>query len=143
MAERFDVIVIGGGPAGSLCAALLRRYTPTMRVALVEQEAFPRFHIGESLVLEANRVLQDAGVLAHRIGDRVFDAVIRNMAVYGYWKNADIDVEYSVGRDPATIVIVTAPEGWVWCIPVRAGVASVGYVTPAETFKRRGKEEDL
>ena len=63
MAEEFDVIVIRGGPAGSLCAALLRRYTPTMRVALIERDAFPRYHIGESFVLEVNRILQDAGVL--------------------------------------------------------------------------------
>src|SRR4029077_13679033 len=32
---------------------------------------------------------------------------------------------------------------WVWCIPVNTELASVGYVTPAETFKKRGKEEDL
>jgi L-2-hydroxyglutarate oxidase LhgO len=37
MAERFDVIVIGSGSAGSLCAALLRRYTPTIRVAFIER----------------------------------------------------------------------------------------------------------
>lgn len=58
-----DVFVIGGGPAGSLTAALLRKYNPSMRVALAEGAAYPRYHIGESLVLEVNRVLADAGVL--------------------------------------------------------------------------------
>jgi flavin-dependent dehydrogenase len=58
-----DVLVIGGGPAGSVTASLLRKYNPRLRVVLVEQATFPRYHIGESLVLEVNRVLADAGVL--------------------------------------------------------------------------------
>ncbi|MCC6848778.1 MAG: tryptophan 7-halogenase [Deltaproteobacteria bacterium] len=257
MAERFDVIVIGGGPAGSLCAALLRRYTPAMRVALVERDRFPRYHIGESFVLEVNRILQDAGVLekveaadflrkcgatyvwgtdrrpwpflfsestgqrphfagiqdytfhveradfdallldhardlgvevyqpaavrevlfdgeraagirlerdgetlqldgrfivdasgragilAHRIGNRIFDSLIRNLAVYGYWRNAEIDPEYNVGWNPAAISVISAPEGWVWYIPIRPGVISVGYVMPAETFRQRPRNVDL
>jgi flavin-dependent dehydrogenase len=228
-----------------------------MRVALVERDAFPRYHIGESLVLEVNRILQDAGVLekiektdflrkcgatyvwgvdrrpwpflfsestgrrphfdgikdytwhveradfdrllldharelgvevhqpaavkevlfdgeratgvrveqdgatrqldarfivdasgragvlAHRIGDRVFDSIIRNLAVFGYWKNADVDPAYSIGWNPAAIAVVSAPQGWVWYIPIRPGLVSVGYVLPAETFKQRDKEEDL
>lgn len=258
MSENFDVVVIGGGPAGSLCSTLLKRYTPALRVALVERDEFPRYHIGESLVLEVNRILQDAGVLekvekagflhkcgatyvwgvdrrpwpflfaestgrrpnfegmqnytfhveraefdqllldhardtgvevlqpamvrevlfsdgracgvkveqngatrelasrfvvdasgragvlAHRIGNRVFDSVIRNLAVFGYWQNADFDPAYTVGWDPAAIAVISAPEGWVWYIPIRAGLVSVGYVTPAETFKKRSKNgEDL
>jgi flavin-dependent dehydrogenase len=58
-----DVFVVGGGPAGALTAALLRKYNPSMRVLLAEGAAYPRYHIGESLVLEVNRVLADAGVL--------------------------------------------------------------------------------
>jgi len=44
----YDVIVIGGGPAGSTVSALVaqRGY----RVGLFERERFPRFHIGESLI---------------------------------------------------------------------------------------------
>lgn len=255
MSETFDAIVIGGGPAGSLCAALLRRYTPTMRVALIERDTFPRYHIGESLVLEVNRILQDAGVLekveqagflrkcgatyvwgtdrrpwpflfaestgrrphfdgienytwhveradfdrllleharalgvevlqparvtevlfsgeratgvivdhggrglelnarfvvdasgragvlAHRIGTRIFDSVIRNMAVFGYWTGAEAQTEYTVGWDPAAIAVISAPEGWVWYIPIQPGLVSVGYVTPAETFKHRERED--
>ena len=45
-----DVIVIGGGPAGSTVSTLIaqRGY----RVQLYERERFPRFHIGESLIPE-------------------------------------------------------------------------------------------
>lgn len=45
---RCDVLIIGGGPAGSTAAALLaeRGY----RVVLLEKDKHPRFHIGESLL---------------------------------------------------------------------------------------------
>jgi len=43
-----DVIVIGGGPAGSTVAALLAARGKT--VTLIEKDMHPRFHIGESLL---------------------------------------------------------------------------------------------
>jgi len=43
-----DVIVIGGGPAGSTLATLLAKKNRT--VTVFEKERFPRFHIGESLL---------------------------------------------------------------------------------------------
>lgn len=46
--ERFDVAVIGGGPAGASAAILLAK--AGKRVALFERSRFPRFHIGESLL---------------------------------------------------------------------------------------------
>lgn len=43
-----DVLIIGGGPAGSTAAALLARRGH--RVVVAEKERHPRFHIGESLL---------------------------------------------------------------------------------------------
>jgi flavin-dependent dehydrogenase len=51
-----DVLVIGGGPAGSTIAALLA--ARGRDVALIEKGHHPRFHIGESL-LPANAALFD------------------------------------------------------------------------------------
>jgi flavin-dependent dehydrogenase len=45
-----DVVVIGGGPAGSTVSTLLAQQG--CRVQLFERERFPRFHIGESLIPE-------------------------------------------------------------------------------------------
>jgi flavin-dependent dehydrogenase len=45
-----DVVVIGGGPAGSTTSTLIAQHG--YRVQLFERERFPRFHIGESLIPE-------------------------------------------------------------------------------------------
>ena len=50
-----DVVVIGGGPAGSTASTLLAQQG--CRVQLFERERFPRFHIGESLIPETYWVL--------------------------------------------------------------------------------------
>src|SRR5271170_2439045 len=46
--REVDVVVIGGGPAGSTAATLLTQ--KGYRVALLEKDHHPRFHIGESLL---------------------------------------------------------------------------------------------
>lgn len=43
-----DVLVVGGGPAGSTVASLLAE--KGKQVIVLEKERFPRFHIGESLL---------------------------------------------------------------------------------------------
>jgi flavin-dependent dehydrogenase len=55
-----DVLVIGGGPAGSTAATLLAR--KGFSVTLLERERFPRFQIGESLLPYNNDLLDRLGV---------------------------------------------------------------------------------
>lgn len=56
-----DVLIIGGGPAGSIAAASLvqKGYS----VSVVEKVPFPRFVIGESLLPRCNELLQMNGML--------------------------------------------------------------------------------
>jgi flavin-dependent dehydrogenase len=58
--EECDVLVIGGGPAGSTAAALLAR--KGHRVTLIEKARHPRFHIGESLLPANLPLLEKLGV---------------------------------------------------------------------------------
>jgi flavin-dependent dehydrogenase len=57
---EYDVLVIGGGPAGSCAAARARQHG--LRTLVAEKCTFPRFHIGESLLPAGNRVLREVGV---------------------------------------------------------------------------------
>src|SRR5688500_276748 len=59
--ESPDVVVIGGGPAGSTVSTLLAQQG--CRVQLFERERFPRFHIGESLIPETYWVLKRLNML--------------------------------------------------------------------------------
>ena len=56
-----DVVVIGGGPAGSTVSTLIAQQG--YRVELFERERFPRFHIGESLIPETYWVLKRLNML--------------------------------------------------------------------------------
>lgn len=250
--KQIDVLVIGGGPAGSTAAAILAKYNPDLDIVLVEQATFPRHHIGESLVIEVNRILKDmdafddvAGAgflkkggatfvwgqdrapwslrfheghrirtgsgdvgahtwhvergrydailleaarrhgvtvvqpakaeldelgddfvratvtgengekqavrarfcidaggrnatLARRVGKRNWDPVLRNVALYGYWRGAELDPQYSGTWDLSLINVISIPSGWIWYIPVAEGIVSVGVVTSHDHFKQHG-----
>ena len=55
-----DVVVVGGGPAGSTIAALLAQRG--LRVTVIEKDHHPRFHIGESLLPCNVPLLKQLGV---------------------------------------------------------------------------------
>jgi flavin-dependent dehydrogenase len=55
-----DVLIIGGGPAGSTAAAILA--SKGRRVVLLEKDRHPRFHIGESLLPQNLRVFDTLGI---------------------------------------------------------------------------------
>jgi flavin-dependent dehydrogenase len=61
LTSNSDVVVIGGGPAGSTVSALIAQHG--YKVQLFEREHFPRFHIGESLIPETYWVLKRLGML--------------------------------------------------------------------------------
>ena len=58
--SELDVVVVGGGPAGSTAGALLAR--AGRKVRIYDREHFPRFHVGESLLPQSEPLLRRLGV---------------------------------------------------------------------------------
>ena len=79
LAEQFDVVIAGGGPAGSTAALLLVR--AGFKVCILEKDRHPRFHIGESILPRTTPLLQELG-----IHDRILRLchVTKNGAEFGF-----------------------------------------------------------
>src|SRR5689334_2432264 len=61
-AKVYDVVIMGGGPAGATLGARLARETD-LEVAIFEAEYFPRDHIGETFVHTIVPSLMESGAL--------------------------------------------------------------------------------
>ena len=240
----YDAIVIGGGPSGCSYAITLARSGHS--VLLLEREKFPRFHIGESLLLytvdvldqlgllprvseggfpikrglelsgsvrffnripiaEAgdsfrdwtfqverahfDKILLDAaseepgatvleearvnellfsgervvgvrytrdgrqdsatarfvvdasgraGVVARGLGSRVTDATLKMAAVFKHFSG--LDEQYNPGVEGDTQIGVHE-DGWLWAIPIRKDVISVGAMAPAALLRKSRPDE--
>jgi len=88
-----DVVVIGGGPAGSTVSTLMTQQG--LAVQLFERERFPRFHIGESLIPETYWVLKRIGMLlkmqqshfVKKYSVQFVNASGRESAPFYFWDN--------------------------------------------------------
>src|SRR5438128_3191674 len=81
---KTDVLIIGGGPGGSAMAMFLAQ--EGIKPVILEQEEFPRYHIGESMTGEAGQLLRRLGLKEEMIkrehpvkhGVRVFGTNVQN-----------------------------------------------------------------
>ena len=86
---------------------------------------------GSAGTIEANWIVDASGqsaMLSRTLGLRQWDERFRNMAVYGYFKGS----ERLPSPDESNIFIESFPDGWVWNIPLREDLASVGVVIDSE-----------
>jgi len=61
MANNYDALIIGGGPAGASAAAILAGHGH--RVLVLEREKFPRYHVGESMIPFTFQPLEKLGLV--------------------------------------------------------------------------------
>src|ERR1700736_5700011 len=91
---KTDVLIVGGGPAGSAAAMFLLR--EGIQPVIVEAENFPRYHIGESLTGGAADILRELDLEADM--DRHGYLVKFGVKVYGQSLNGSWFVPVR-GRD--------------------------------------------
>lgn len=65
---KTDVAIVGGGPGGAAQAMCLARHG--VRTAIIEMDAFPRYHIGESMTGECGAVVRRLGLEEYMLTSR-------------------------------------------------------------------------
>jgi len=108
-----DVLVIGGGPAGSTIAALLAQRGKS--VILLDKDRHPRFHIGESLLPFSLPLLDRLGVreAVERIGMPKYgiefvspDHDKSSLLEFGEGWHKDMDYSYQVRRSEFDHILI-------------------------------------
>lgn len=132
----FDVLVLGGGPAGAVCARELAR--AGMRVALIERSTWQGRRVGENLNPATRPALERLG-----LWDAVLDArPLETRAVRSAWGSPDL-----VDREH-----IFNPHGSGWHVDrgaldralcARAAAAGVEIVESARPLRARGDRVDL
>ena len=103
MKKAWDLIVVGGGPAGSTLAGLVKKLMPGRRVLLLERETGPRHHVGESLLPGLVPVLKELGAY-EKIDGAGFPRKLGATYVWGAdrtpWENDfnDVNIEVMLER---------------------------------------------
>ena len=146
MRESFDVVIVGGGPGGSICATRLAQ--GGVKVLLLEKAEFPRFHLGESLLPQSLPVLESIGVLdqveasfIQKYGARFHDDALGRKDRFsfdGAWRN-ERDHSFEVERskfdkvllDHAAAQGVDVRQPWSVTGAVREGERVVGVLAKA------------
>jgi flavin-dependent dehydrogenase len=100
MRTHTQILVIGGGPAGSTTATLLAR--EGFDVTLIEREVFPRYHIGESLLPSCLEVLDLLGV-RDKIEAHGFQ---KKHGGYFAWGTEEWDLVFAKLRHPYSFQVV-------------------------------------
>lgn len=94
MRGETQILVVGGGPAGSTAAGLLAKQG--FQVTLLERDFFPRYHIGESILPSCRPIFELLGVW-DKINEHGFQP---KGGAYFFWGPEEWEVKFTeLGQD--------------------------------------------
>lgn len=77
------------------------------------------------------------GMLRRSMGIAIDEpSTLKNVAFWDYWQNAEWAVTLGIGG--TRIQVMSLGYGWLWFIPLSPTRTSVGFVCPAEYYKKSG-----
>jgi flavin-dependent dehydrogenase len=80
-----------------------------------------------------------AGIMAtHYLKNRHFHESFQNVALWGYWE----DAERASFAPEGAVLNGAVPDGWLWGIPLHDGRTSVGYVLHKTVFKEKRQHSE-
>ncbi len=139
--KKCDVLVIGGGPAGSMAASSLAR--EGVDVVVIEKQQFPRDTVGESLIphvwkyldlIEVSEEVEQAGFIKKKGGIVYWDGAYRKMSFkdLGYTRQG-----LHVERDIFDQILLNKAEsfGAKVFMPVKVIKAQLGDNTSQVVYK--------
>lgn len=136
--NRYDVIIIGGGPAGSTAGLLLARRG--MSVLIVDKVQHPRFHVGESFLPRVWDLINEMGLREAMDG---VTHVPKYGAEFGFGHGETTTIfeftDSMYGENPRTFNVERAPYDHM--LLTQAKLAGAQVQSPA-TVRRIVKLED-
>lgn len=60
--DKFDITIIGGGPAGTATAIALLNHQPNLRILIVEKTSYGNFRVGETLSPAIRDLMEQLGI---------------------------------------------------------------------------------
>lgn len=120
--DEFDQILLRHAAA---CGAQVREETRVESVAFDGDVA--RGVVINGSLLPASYVIDASGqtsLIANQFGSRRWDDQFRNLAVYCYYHGGT----HLDGEAAGNILVESIADGWLWKIPLKNGISSVGVV---------------
>lgn len=80
------------------------------------------------------------GALTRKLRTRNWDPMLKNMAIWSYWKNA----RRGAGIDNGNTFLSTFDQGWWWFIPLQNEITSIGAIVDRENYdavQQQGRNE--
>lgn len=138
---RFDEILLGAA-ADEPSTLVLQGARVNHPLFSDERVAGVHYSYGGQEHLATARLVVDAsgraGVLARTLGLRKTDSQLKMAAVFKHFRG--LDEGNNLGR-PGDTQIGVHSDGWVWAIPIRDDIISVGAMAPARILRASRPEE--